>query len=404
MKHVGTEISVNPNNYYNDYYFSTSCGSLPNDSKASLWSTYKGPSGSITCIDGCTAVSNRSDDGAVFTNAYLNAACDKSPDNCAQYGTGWHYNAYFQTCEPPPPQCPDGQTLGPNGKCKDACPAGMVQQADGTCKPKANECPAGQTRAPDGSCIDNQCPAGQTKGPDGTCKPDACPAGQTRGPDGACHPQEDDDKPDNCPAGQKADENGKCQYDESFSGGDDCSAPPTCSGSPILCGQARIQWRIDCNTRRNTNVSGGTCASVPVCTGEKCDAVEYAQLIQQWKTACALEKLAAGGTTQPGDTSGQPDWTKVTGMSQDPGVGASADDTKVLTDKSLSPNDLDQSGFGGGSCMGFVSGSAGGDLANGFAADLLNPPAFWCNYVAAIKAVMILLGAVAAAYILSRPT
>ncbi len=133
-------------------------------------------------------------------------------------------------------------------------------------------------------------------------------------------------------------------------------------------------------------------------------AVEYAQLIQQWKTACALEKLAAVGATDPGDTSGQPDWTKVTGMSQDPGAGASADDTKILKDKTLSPNDLDQSGFGGGSCMGFVSGSVGGDLANGFAADLLNPPAFWCNYVAAIKAVMILLGAVAASYILSRPT
>lgn len=325
-----------------------------------------------------------------FSSDFLNGTCDDIPQNCEQYGSGWYFNWVHLACMPPQKPCPDGQSKGTNGKCKEACPAGMVEQPDGTCKPKASECPAGQVKAPDGSCIDNgQCPAGQTKGADGTCKPEKPP---------------EEDGPDNCPAGQKADANGKCQYDESFSGGDDCSVPPTCSGSPILCGQARIQWRIDCNTRKNTNVSGGTCASVPVCTGEKCDAVEYAQLIQQWKTACALEKLAAGGATDPGDTSGQPDWTKVTGMSQDPGAGASADDTKILKDKTLSPNDLDQSGFGGGSCMGFVSGSVGGDLANGFAADLLNPPAFWCNYVAAIKAVMILLGAVAASYILSRPT
>ena len=64
--------------------------------------------------------------------------------------------------------------------------------------------------------------------------------------------------------------------------------------------QVKIQWRIDCNTRKKANVSGGHCGGpggMPVCSGEGCNAVEYAQLVQQWKTACAIEKLAAGGST-----------------------------------------------------------------------------------------------------------
>jgi len=323
-----------------------------------------------------------------FSADFLNQTCDTIPQNCAQYGSGWYFNAIHLACMPPQKPCPDGQSKGTNGKCKEACPAGMVEQPDGTCKPKASECPAGQVKAPDGSCIDNgQCPAGQTKGADGTCKPEKPP---------------EEDGPDNCPAGQKADANGKCQYDESFSGGDDCSMPPTCSGSPILCGQARIQWRIDCNTRKNTNVSGGTCASVPVCTGDKCDAVEYAQLIQQWKTACALEKLAAGGATDPGDTSGQPDWTKVAGMSQDPGAGASGDDTKVLTDKAVDLGALDQSGLGGGACMGFVTATGGDSLSGGFLETMASPPPIWCQYINNIKAIVILLASVTAAFILAK--
>lgn len=33
---------------------------------------------------------------------------------------------------------------------------------------------------------------------------------------------------------------------------------------------------------------------MPVCAGDGCKAVEHAQLVQQWKAACYLEKLAGG--------------------------------------------------------------------------------------------------------------
>ena len=95
---------------------------------------------------------------------------------------------------------------------------------------------------PDGKCLpgDGQCAAGEVRGPDGTCKKDG---------DGDGQPDDPGDK-------------------DTFAGGDDCSVPPSCGGSPIMCGQARIQWRIDCNTRKNRNIAGGTCNTMPVCTGE----------------------------------------------------------------------------------------------------------------------------------------
>ncbi len=200
--------------------------------------------------------------------------------------------------EPPPPECAVGQKRLPNGTCanQDDCPVGQHKVA-GKCEPDG-ACPAGKIKGPDGSCVDEGCPAGQAKGKDGTCKKD----------------DDGDGKPD--------DGEGD---DGSFTGGDSCEQPPKCSGDAILCGSARIQWRIDCNTRKNRTVTGGACNAIPICTGEKCDALEYAQLLAQWRSACALEKLASasGGGT---GTNGQPDWTKVTG---DGSGGAGAEPTGV---------------------------------------------------------------------------
>jgi len=223
-------------------------------------------SGSYSCNAGCVVHFYRNGDGT-STGTFANSLpCERpDPDDCAASGRTW--NAALNVCEPNEPECPAGQTVNSLGQCApEPCPAGKVLGPDGTCRKRENECPAGQVRGPDGSCVDNECPAGQVRGPDGTCKRDDDGDGN-----------EDD-----------ADE-------EFFSGGDDCSTPPQCSGSPILCGQARIQWRIDCNTRKNRSISGGTCGSPPVCVGEKCDALEYSMLVQQWKAACALEKIAAGG-------------------------------------------------------------------------------------------------------------
>src|SRR5690606_23205518 len=116
------------------------------------------------------------------------------------------------------------------GECSIACQAGQKLSALGECEPDGEQCPAGQTRAPDGSCSGseepNQCPAGQVKGPDGTCKPDADDDG-------------DPDDPGDTPT---------------FSGGDNCEVPPTCSGDVIMCSIARINWRTECNTRKDTKV------------------------------------------------------------------------------------------------------------------------------------------------------
>lgn len=105
---------------------------------------------------------------------------------------------------------------------------------------------------------------------DGTCKPDA---------DGDGEPDEGEDE-------------------GTFSGGDDCATPPACSGDNIMCGQARIEWRIMCNTQRKRNISGGNgCGTdIPICTGENCDPVEYGQLLQQWRMRCATEALLAKPT------------------------------------------------------------------------------------------------------------
>jgi hypothetical protein len=253
----------------------------------------------------------------------------------------------------------------------------MVLQQDGTCANEKNECPAGYIKSPAGTCLpgDGQCAKGEALGKDGTCKRDS---------DGDGVPDEGEDDG---------------TADPTFSGGDSCDSPPSCSGDVIMCGQARIQWRIDCNTRKNRNISGGSCNSPPICTGEKCDAMEYSSMLFQWRSACAAEKLLAkNGSDSSGD---QPEWTKVAGMSQNPGAGASDGDTAVVQDHAVSTSDLDQSGFGGGSCMGFASGGGSG-VSSGFTQTLASPPSWWCDYVGWIKAVIILSASVASVFILSR--
>lgn len=258
------------NGGYRNYFFVGSCSE-----RSSLTSEFYPKSGSISCLDGCSFTWYRNVDetstaypnGSVCTGAQM-------PDSCVPGEEFW--NPILSVCEPITPNCPDGQTLNSRGVCgPEECPAGMKLQADNTCGPAKEECPAGNIKAPSGECLpgEGQCAAGEARRANGTCGKDS---------DGDGIADVDDDDPDN---------DGK----ESASGGDTCDAPPACNGGAIDCMQVKIQWRIDCNTRRNRNVSGGSCAAMPVCTGEKCDAMEYAQLLQQWRATCALEKIAAKG-------------------------------------------------------------------------------------------------------------
>jgi hypothetical protein len=231
--------------------------------------------GSLGCRNGCDGIWQSNADSTKTWSPLGNICPEDEEKTCGSYGDGYFWNAALKVCEPPEGKCNGGARPNSLGQCApEPCPDGMAQQADGTCKKKDNECPAGQVRSPDGKCLpgDGQCAAGEVRGPDGTCKRDS---------DGDGNPDPVDE--------------------ESFSGGDDCSAPPACSGSPIMCGQARIQWRIDCNTRKNRNIAGGLCNAMPVCTGEKCDALEYAGLLMQWRSACALEKMAQGNGSGGGE-------------------------------------------------------------------------------------------------------
>lgn len=232
--------------------------------------------GSTTCDSGCRGIIHKNPSAAGYVVTYAGGGqCEAPPfpEGCSaeQRALGWRNSTIVAgVCVPPTQSCPDGTARDPEtGDCgEDACPAGMSLNPQGQCEPQDDTCPAGQVRAPDGSCQNDNdnCPAGQVRGADGTCKPDGNGDGEP-----------DDEVPD------------------SFSGGDSCEAPPTCSGDVIMCGIARINWRIDCNTRKDTKVNGGACNAIPVCVGRNCDALEYAQLLQQWRTSCALERLAEDG-------------------------------------------------------------------------------------------------------------
>jgi hypothetical protein len=345
-------------------------------------STFYPKSGSTSCSQGCVQYWYRNADGtSTGTYPKVDGATCSTSDFSTKCPDTAYWNGVLNVCEPKQEECDGGKKPNANGQCaEEPCPEGMTQQQDGTCKAKENDCPAGQVKGPDGSCVK---------------KPDACGTGQAQGKDGTCKPDKDGDgNPDDEDSDDDGDDDKK-----SFSGGDSCAAPPSCSGDPVMCGQARIQWRIDCNTRRNVNIAGGACGSPPVYTGDKCDAMEYSQLLMQWRTACATEKLLTKGNTNP--ESGQPEWTKVGGMSQDPGAGANSSDTNVLTVKHVSTDDLDRSGFGGGACIGF--GNAGsGAVSQAIGSTFAAPPPMWCDYMARLKAGLIIVASCVAVFILTR--
>lgn len=322
--------------FYREYTFKDGCSVADSFTGTGPWSSIGGSArtGSLGCHKGCDGQWDKNVD-STYTWTSIGSVCPEDPkNNCEHMGGGYFWNALLGICEPPNDKCVDGKPPNSLGQCgPEPCPSGMTLQADGTCKKKDNECPAGTVRSPDGKCLpgEGQCAKGEVRGPDGTCKKD-------RDEDGEPDPQGEDEP-------------------NSFSGGDDCGTPPSCSGDAIMCGQARIQWRIDCNTRRNTNIAGGHCSAMPVCTGEKCDAMEHTQMIMQWRTACAVEKLAqgtGGGGDGNGDLAAIRDALTGTGGTVDPGAsqpgsGAWMPDTPDGGGGVGQP-DTAGYGWGGGSC------------------------------------------------------
>ena len=266
------------------FYFDSLCEDQPSYTGLGPWDSNNGqaPNGSIGCRNGCDGMWSSNGDSTMTWDA-TGGMCPIDPEgNCKKMGAGYVWDPARSVCQPPSPDCPNGQVKNAQGQCEpEPCPQGTERQPDGTCKPK--ECAPGEIKSPDGQCLpgEGQCAKGEVKGPDGKCHKDA---------DGDGEPDGDDDG------------DGDGDGDKSFSGGQDCKSPPKCSGDVILCGQARIQWRIQCNTSRNRTVNGGACNAMPICVGDDCDALEYSGLLQQWKAACALENLANGGTGSNPDT------------------------------------------------------------------------------------------------------
>lgn len=300
----------------------------------------------------------------------------------------------MSVCEPIQKQCPEGQEEK-DGQClpSNKCPAGMVsvqgstpgavQQGSLYCKPSKEECPPGDVTTSGGQCLpgEGKCAQGEARGSDGTCKRDA---------DGDGVADDEDDNPDND------------STKDSFSGGDNCDSPPSCNGNPIMCGQARIQWRIDCNTRRAQNISGGTCDAVPICTGKACDAMEYAQLMQQWRTTCAIEKLAKqgpgqGGGTTEGDANknGVADVLEGRLNSNGPGDGQGDVDGSKGFGLGINPGMINSEAiFGSGSCPIPPSFQLYGNTIS------VSDFPYWCDAMTILRALILLFGGFTALKIL----
>ena len=234
--------------------------------------------GATSCMSGCTTYWYNNGDGT-WSGVPGGSVCtdQQHKDECELTGDAV-WNAYIGMCQPKEQKCSANQVKNAaTGECDDTCPVGLKMDGTGVCVQAEDDCPAGNVKAPSGECLpgDGQCAVGEARRPNGTCGKDS---------DGDGEADEDDDDPENDPDKETA------------SGGDSCDSPPSCSGGAIACMQVKIQWRIDCNTRKAANVTGGTCGAIPVCTGKSCDALEDSQLLQQWKAACALEKIAAGAS------------------------------------------------------------------------------------------------------------
>ena len=362
------------------YYPGGKCSSRPSQT-----TTFLPVTGSTRCNRGCVMTYAQNADETSVSSP-TGSICSEN-DFSKKCPSGSYWNGYMGVCEPIDKPCPEGQKKKngqcvPDGKCPDGMIAtqgttpGAIQQGSLYCSPEKSECPAGNVKSPSGQCLpgDGQCAAGEAKGKDGTCKKDA----------------NGDGKPDE-------EEGNQDPNKDSASGGDSCDAPPSCSGNAIQCMQVKVQWRIDCNTRKNRNITGGTCEAVPICTGYKCDAMEYASLLQQWKSACALEKLAgkapgqSGGDGTDANGNGVPD--ALEGAIGSAGAGETPNVTKFGAGFSTSVIDRENI-FGSGSCPQPPSFQLMGQTISG--ADF----PYWCQAMAILRSLILIFGAFTALKIL----
>lgn len=178
------------------------------------------------------------------------------------------------------------------------------------------------------------------------------------------------------------------ESDNTASGGGTCKAPPTCSGDGIQCNMLIQQWKTRCAIEgEGQKIENGNCNSI----GElKCTGMSVQQCYDLWaqkKQACAAQAEAGGDD--------QPDWTKVTGDGTE-GAGDEPD-MPVHEGLVLGTDRIDDSGFWGGSRACPTLGTL--DLGV-FGTFSLDSKPWWCDLVALIRGVLLIIGAFIALRIL----
>ncbi|WP_226428083.1 hypothetical protein [Xanthomonas sp. MWU16-30325] len=187
------------------------------------------------------------------------------------------------------------------------------------------------------------------------------------------------------------------EKDNQAGGGGDCGAPPSCKGDAIACNTNWQIWRMRCQGTATGSVTGDVTNCNAGINVTSPDPLANANIILQRKIACKT----GDSTGNQGDGQ-QPEWTKVNGMSQDPGKGGTDSDIPGINEVKVTADTLDQSGFGGGACVGFVAAGSGTGVSSGFTQTLATPPAFFCDYIGWLKLAIITGAAIYSVIVISK--
>jgi hypothetical protein len=180
-------------------------------------------------------------------------------------------------------------------------------------------------------------------------------------------------------------------HTSSASGGS-CDSGYSCSGDAIQCAQLAEEHKARCALEESPSISGGsTCGAgdTPLCTGSGCNALQYAGVIQAWKTRCQAEALK-------GSIDSIKDGIGTTGTS-DGTTGSNAGDVAIWhsQDGDGLLGLINTQGFlGSHTCPPLPDWNLG--AWGTFAIDSTN----WCKLVDAVGAMVLLIGAILALWIL----
>ncbi|MBT2117208.1 hypothetical protein KK141_09235 [Dyella sp. LX-66] len=139
------------------------------------------------------------------------------------------------------------------------------------------------------------------------------------------------------------------------------------------------------NKPSNTASGGGDCGSPPAMTG---DAALAMIARQEWLARCGPDKADKNGN-------GQPDWTEVTDADSERYGTTDTNPSSVFQDKDVTLDKVDQTSWAGNSCPDIGTAEVFGQQWT--AAD----PMLFCAWLAKVRAVILVFGAIAAATILA---